>query len=221
MTCNLSPRLGRMPTEANTMSTKTYSVPAEAGDATDRTLLHRLKSGEGDAASALYMRYVEHLRALAARQSSPALAARIEPDDIVQSVFRTFFRRAARDQYDIPEGEDLWKLLLVIALHKIRNAAAFHTAAKRDVRQTVAGGAGGLADWAGSTPDETGLAALRIVIDEALADAPESSKEIVRLRIEGHEVADIAAAAGRSKRSVERVLQQFRDHLKGLLDEDD
>ena len=43
--------------------------------------------------------------------------------------------------------------------------------------------------------------------------------EQVRLRIDGHEVADIAAHTGRSKRSVERVLQQFRDQLQGLLDD--
>jgi RNA polymerase sigma-70 factor (ECF subfamily) len=186
---------------------------------TDHSLLLRVKAGHDGAATALYLRYAGHLRALAARQSSPALSARMDPDDIVQSVFRTFFRRVAKDQYDVPRGDDLWKLFLVIALHKIRNAAAHHKAAKRDVRQTVhVGDVKPVAEAVG-TPDDTDLAVLRMVIEEILTALPESSRPIVQLRIEGHEVADIADRTGRSKRSVERVLQQFRDQLRGLLDE--
>lgn len=193
--------------------------PDDLAQMTDHSLLEKLKCGHESAATALYQRYAAHLRALTARQSSAALAARMDPDDIVQSVFRTFFRRATNDQYEVPRGEDLWKLFLVIALNKIRNAAAHHTAAKRDVRQTVhlgdAPGTGGLA----VTPDDTDTTALRIVIDEAIAALPESSREMVRMRIDGHEVAAIAARTARSKRSVERVLQQFRDQLQGLLDD--
>jgi RNA polymerase sigma-70 factor, ECF subfamily len=188
-------------------------------DATDHSLLRRVRAGEQDAATALYLRYAEHLRSLAAAQTSPALATRVDPDDIVQSVFRTFFRRVGEDQYDVPAGDDLWRLFLVIALHKIRNAATHHRAAKRDVRQTVHIG-DEAARVAGATADQTGEAVLRMVIDDALARLPDGTRRIVELRVEGFEVAEIADRVGRSKRSVERVLQQFRDELKGLLDED-
>lgn len=192
------------------------NTPPEPG-ATDDSLLRRVRAGEQDAATALYLRYADHLRALAARQSSPALAARLDPDDIVQSVFRTFFRRVGDGQYDVPAGDDLWRLFLVIALHKIRNAAAHHTAAKRDVRQTVGVGDAGRGAEAA---DETGLAVLRMVIDDTLARLPDGTRRIVELRVEGYEVAEIADRVGRSKRSVERVLQQFRDELARSLDED-
>ncbi len=193
--------------------------PDVPDDMTDHSLLRRLKDGHESAATTLYHRYAGHLRALAARQSSAALSARMDPDDIVQSVFRTFFRRVVTDQYDVPRGDDLWKLFLVIALHKIRNAAVHHKAAKRDVRQTVhVGDVKPVAEAVG-TPDDVDVATLRMVIDDTLAALPESSRAIVRLRIDGHEVADIADQTGRSKRSVERVLQQFRDQLRGLLDE--
>ena len=36
--------------------------------------------------------------------------------------------------YDVPPGEELWGLLLVIALNKIRTEETFHRAGKRDVR---------------------------------------------------------------------------------------
>src|SRR4051812_44816665 len=80
---------------------------------TDRSLLLRLQMGRPDAPTQLYLRYAQRLHALAQKQSSPELARRLEPDDIVQSVFRTFFRRAAAGQYEVPEGEEIWKLLLV------------------------------------------------------------------------------------------------------------
>jgi RNA polymerase sigma-70 factor (ECF subfamily) len=186
---------------------------------TDHSLLRRVRAGEQDAATALYLRYADHLRALAARQTSSTLAARVDPDDIVQSVFRTFFRRVGTSGYDVPAGDDLWRLFLVIALRKIRNAAAHHTAAKRDVRQTVSvRDASHQVESAGG--DGTGLAVLRMVIDETLARLPEGTRRIIELQVEGNEVADIANRVGRSKRSVERVLQQFRGELTRSLDED-
>ena len=60
-------------------------------------------------------------------------------EDIVQSVFGSFFRRLGQGFYDVPEGDELWKLLLVIALHKIRKKAAYHHAAKRDRHRTIGG----------------------------------------------------------------------------------
>ncbi len=204
------------------MSAETSGSDPAPDAATDHSLLAQLKAGEPAAADALYRRYADHLRALAKTQSGAALSARMDPDDIVQSVFRTFFRRAAADGYDVPRGDDLWRLFLVIALNKIRNAAAHHRAAKRDVRQTVHLGdmpAGGLGNN-GDTPDGTDETLLRMVVAEALDALPESGREIVRLRIDGHEVADIADRTGRSKRSVERVLQQFRDQLGVLLEDD-
>src|SRR3954447_25024565 len=97
----------------------------------DRSLLRRLQHGQADASTELYLRYAERLLALAAAQSSPELARRVDPEDIVQSVFRTFSRRASLGHYTVPDGEEIWKLLLVIALNKVRAVGAFHRAAKR------------------------------------------------------------------------------------------
>jgi RNA polymerase sigma-70 factor (ECF subfamily) len=198
--------------------------PGQAGptatDPSDRSLLRRFRGGQPDAATELYLRYAERLRTLTAGQCAPDLAPRVDPDDIVQSVFRTFFRRAARGQYDVPEGEDLWKLFLVIALHKIRSAATFHRAAKRDVRATVIGLSGAPAGQHLAAPDETALATLRMVIDDLLGALPPSLRAIVELRVEGHEVGEIARRTQRSRRSVERALQEFRTRLSPLVRED-
>jgi len=53
------------------------------------------------------------LRTLIRSRCSSQLARRLDADDIVQSVFRRFFARVARGDYDVPPGEELWGLLLV------------------------------------------------------------------------------------------------------------
>ena len=195
------------------------AVPTGAAPS-DRSLLRRFRGGQPDAATELYLRYAERLRALADKQCAPDLAPRLDPDDIVQSVFRTFFRRAAGGQYDVPEGEDLWNLFTIIALHKIRSAATYHRAAKRDVRASATPLTDPSTEQPLAAPDELALAALRMVIDDLRGALPPSMRPIIQLRIEGHRVEEIAQRTRRSRRSVERALQEFRARLRLLIRED-
>jgi RNA polymerase sigma-70 factor, ECF subfamily len=190
-------------------------------EASDRSLVRRFRHGQADAPTQLYLRYAARLHALATKQTSADLARRVDPEDIVQSVFRTFFRRLAVGNYDVPDGDEIWKLLLVIALNKIRSAGSYHKAAKRDVRRTH-GGEAFDADLGGVTgEDEVAMTLLRLVVDDVLTTLPEGHRKIVESRIEGREVAEIAAVVGRSKRSVERILQEFRSRLGALIQEVD
>lgn len=191
------------------------SMPED--ESSDRSLLRRFRNGQADASTQLYLRYANRLEALAARRSSPELGRRLDPEDIVQTVFRTFFRRVAECNYDVPDGEEIWKLLLVIALNKIRDAGAHHKAAKRDVRRTSSGEANELAIQNAAGKDEAALAVLRMVVDDVLEDLPESHRRMIELRIDGHEIAEISREVGRSKRSVERVLQDFRLRISELI----
>jgi RNA polymerase sigma-70 factor, ECF subfamily len=188
-------------------------------ESSDRSLLWRFRHGQADASTRLYLRYAERLQALAARQTSNELGRRVDPEDIVQTVFRTFFRRVAEGNYDVPDGEEIWNLLLVIALNKIRGAWVHHKAAKRDVRRTGTGEANELAIRNAAGKDEAALAVLRMVVDEVLEGLQESHRRMIELRIEGHEVAEISRDVGRSKRSVERVLQDFRRRMGELIHE--
>ncbi len=185
--------------------------------ATDKSLLRRYRRGDDDAATELYLRYADRLRALATGQTSAQLQQRVDADDMVQSVFRTFFRRAAIGQYDIPEGDELWKLLLVIGLNKIRYAGIFHRADKRDVTKTTSADQLQFTLTTQRGGDEVALNVLRLTIDEMLEPLPDIVREIVQQRIAGHEINDISQATGRSKRSVERILQEFRQKLGELV----
>src|SRR3954462_2301268 len=137
----------------------------------DRSLLRRLRGGSEDAATQLYRRYAHRLRALARANTSAHLARRVDAEDIVQSVFRIFFTAASQGLYDVPAGEDLWKLLLVIALNKIRAEGVFHRAAKRDARANPE------LDPPDTGPepaddDEFATSFLRLVVNDTLENLP-------------------------------------------------
>lgn len=187
---------------------------------TDGSLLRRFQSGEKDAATHLYLKYAKRLQGLARTQSSYDLARRVDAEDIVQSVFRTFFRRAKEGHYQIPDGEELWRLLLVITLNKVRSLGVYHQAAKRDVRRTSDAeniqSINNIEDW----KDESALTVLKSVIDDVLKKLSPLQQEMVKLRIDGFEISEIAKRVQRSKRSVERSLQGFRESLRKMIEED-
>jgi RNA polymerase sigma-70 factor (ECF subfamily) len=177
----------------------------------DDTLLRRYQTGDETAATALYLRYASRLRALAREYCTASFSGRFDADDIVQSVFRAFFHGARRRGYTVPPSGELWGLLMVLALNKIRNLVSHHRAGKRSVHQTIP-----LTDQnchPALAADDSAAAFLRLVLDEHLAALPQSNRVIIRLRIEGYAVHEIAEQTGRSRRTVERVLQDFRARL--------
>lgn len=183
----------------------------------DRSLLVRLQQGSEDAATQLYRRYAQRLRALAQAQCSAELAQQVEADDIVQSVFGSFFRGASQGYYNLPDGEELWRLFLVIALNKIRSRVRFHRAGKRDARRTLDGASYDVSLETLAAEDEAAGAFLHLCMEDALQQLPPAHQQAIRLRVEGHEVSDIAAQMGRSLRSTERLLQEARQRLAVLL----
>jgi RNA polymerase sigma-70 factor (ECF subfamily) len=195
----------------------TAATPLPTRISSDKSLLRLIREGNEDAAAKLYGRYAGRLRALIRSRCSAELARRLEPDDIVQSVFRRFFLHARQGDYDVPASEELWGLFLVIALNKLRAEESFFRAEKRDIGRTR-DVADPEADGVRAGCDENAEAVLRFTIDETLATLPPTHRPLVEYRIQGHEVAEIARLSGRSKRSVERVLQEFRQRLRAQLE---
>jgi RNA polymerase sigma-70 factor (ECF subfamily) len=185
----------------------------------DHILLERFRDGEEDAATKLFLKYGTRLRAFAKAKTSDQLASRFDPEDVVQSVFRTFFRRAANGLYDVPDGDELWQLLLVIALNKIRDLAVHHRALKRDVTRTEGGNDQSMAA-ANAGVKKSSIEVLKVVLEDFLESLPAKQSSVARLRMEGYQVEEIAEATKQSKRTVERVLNQLRKNLLTKMDFD-
>jgi RNA polymerase sigma-70 factor (ECF subfamily) len=186
-------------------------TPAPAGDtpAGDRTLVRYIRGGDEAAAGELYRRYAARLLKVVADRCSPAYAARFDPDDIVQSVFRALYQGVKTRFYDAPEDGELWGLLFVLTVNRVRDEVAYHAAARRSVHRT----AGGPDPDALLTRDQTAATLLRLQVEEYLAGQPDDEREVVGLRMTGHSVAEIASRTGRARRTVERILQNARAQL--------
>lgn len=144
------------------------------------------------------------------------MASRIDPEGIVQSVFRTFFRRVSNGQYDVADGDDLWNLLLVISLNKLRKEATKQKTAKRNINKTHALLESDEDKAAGN--DDEAFLILKMTVEEILNTLSVGEREIVEMRIAGHDINRIAEKSNRAKRSVERILQAFRKRLKGAIE---
>jgi RNA polymerase sigma-70 factor (ECF subfamily) len=144
------------------------------------------------------------------------MARRLDADDIVQSVFCAFFQAVRRGYYDVPDGEDLWRLIVVIALNKVRAKKIFHQAARRDIRRT----APAYCLESQKQPGEVSGRFLRSAFEEALEQLSGMERDLAELLIQGYRVTEIASKVGRSKRTVERNLQTVRQKLSRLLEKE-
>jgi RNA polymerase sigma-70 factor (ECF subfamily) len=177
----------------------------------------RLRRGDPAAADAVFARYAEQLVKVAEKHLSRKLAARIDGEDVVQSVFRTFFRRAAAGQFRIDTSAQLWQLLVRITILKTRAKARFHTAGVRNASAEVGGDADEfLAREAGGEPGPDEAAELVDQINALLAGLPAEFARVLELRLSGDSVSDVATHLGLSRQSVYRMLDLLRDRLTAL-----
>jgi RNA polymerase sigma factor (sigma-70 family) len=176
-------------------------------------LVARLRGGDAEAAEAIFVRYAQRLTGLAEQQLSRKLAARLDGADVVQSVFRTFFRRSAAGEFRIDSSAELWRLLVRITLQKARAYGRRHTAQVRDVSGEAPGGAALLHQAVAHEPGPAEAAALVDQIQQLLRGLPVLYCDLLQLRLEGCSVSDTAARLGVSRRTVYRGLHLLQQRL--------
>jgi RNA polymerase sigma factor (sigma-70 family) len=191
-----------------------------ADDADFAERMARLRAGDSDAAADLFHRFAGRLAALAARRLGPFAKGKLDPEDVIQSVFKSFFRRQADGRLS-PEGwGGLWVLLTRITLHKCGHKLTYLRAARRDVRRESALPAPDLSDpsWqaVASDPTPSQAAILTETIEQIAGEFEEYHRDIFRLALEGNTVAEIAASVKVTERTVQRVLKRVRERLEAL-----
>ena len=173
-------------------------------------LATRLQADDPSAARAVVARFAGRLIALAAQRLGHRLAGKEDPEDAVQSALRSFFTRFRAGQFDVPNWNSLWGLLATITLRKCENRLVHYRAARRDLARESA-----LPDHADldrdPTPDEA--ATLADTLGTLLATLSPRDREILSRHLAGDEPPAIAAAVGRSERTVRRALELVRLRL--------
>jgi RNA polymerase sigma-70 factor (ECF subfamily) len=183
--------------------------------------VRRLGAGDADASEQLFAQYATRLVRLAERHLSAEVAARADAEDVVQSVFRTFFRRHARGEFRIDSSAELWRLLVTITLREVRSQARRHTAGIRDVSAEVRDAESPLAGALSREPGPEEASVLMEEIDALLRGLPERYAEILSLRLEGYSVAEIATRLALCRQTVYRALELFQQRLKASSGGDD
>ncbi len=179
-------------------------------------LVQRLKAGDQQAAGEIFSRYANRLIALARSRLESRLRQKVDPEDVVQSVFRSFFCRHANGQFLLADSGSLWSLLVVMTLHKCGRQVEHFFAARRDVNreQAIASARSSIRTTVHSnepTPSEAAILSDTVVwLMEPLKP---QEREMFSLRLQGYTIAEISAQVGRSERTVERLM----NHLRSLV----
>ncbi len=186
-------------------------------------LMGRLRSGEDAAAREVFVRFAARLAGLARRHLDARLAVKVDPEDVVQSAYKSFFLRQRGGELDVGNWDGLWGVLTLITLRKCADRAAYYRAGKRDVAREIAGGASGdsspsVADLAidrEPQPDEAaGLAETVEALFRSIDDSDE--RAILELSLQGYSTTEISEKLGRAERSVRRLRERVRKRLERM-----
>ena len=187
-----------------------------ACEVSDHSLMRRLRLGSEGAATQIYLRYGHRLRALPGRNRLASWPAASTPTKSCNQFSAVFSAGPARGITTFPPekscGGCFWSSLLTRFEPRgptIRPPSAGPINAPRQR----------LMRHAAANDDVAAFTCLKLTIDEALEALPKGHRDLVLLRMEGYDVAEIAERLGRSRRTVERMLQYARKSLSGRLNE--
>ena len=176
--------------------------------------IRRWGAGDARAAEQLFERYAQRLTHVAEQHLSRKLAGREDGEDVVQSVFRTFFRRSADGQFQIDSSAQLWRLLVKITLQKVRTRGRYHTAQKRSAAaETRPEEDSWVVETLAREPDPAEAAELVDLMEAMLADVPPLYGRVLELRLQGMAPADVARELNISRNTVYRALELFKQRL--------
>ncbi len=184
-------------------------------------LMNRLRAGDNEAANRIFELYAQRLIALARTRLDALTRRKVDPEDVLQSVFKSFFLRHANGKFDLANWDSLWGMLVVITLRKCgRNVKYFHAARRAVQREIEAQPAPDDSDpgWEAvahePTPDEAAM--LAETVQDLMKTLDERERQVVTLRLQGYSTREISAQVGRTERTVHRLMAQATRKLDRL-----
>jgi RNA polymerase sigma factor (sigma-70 family) len=201
--------------------------PSTEGDGTQAgwtslILLERFRGGDDSAAEALFARYFERLTLLARSRLSPRVARRTDPEDIVLSVYRSFFVGVREGRFTLGRGGDLWRLLASITKHKLLRQVRYESADRRSVDRECSLDQVDEGTFPRHAPDPTPEEALALAdeLERVFAQLDPFGRRVFELRLQGTPIEAIAQDTGRAERSIRRMLARIRILLAGRFADD-
>jgi RNA polymerase sigma-70 factor (ECF subfamily) len=184
----------------------------------------RLRAGDQPAAAEVFHRFAERLIALARTRLDRRLRQKVDPEDILQSVYQSFFRRHIQGDFELADWDSLWSLLTVLTVRKCGRWTERFRAECRDVnRERSLAALHESTGWDALTrePTPAEAAVLTDTVEHLLHHLEERDRAIVSLTLQGYPVPDVAHQLGRPERTVFRVLERVKKRLRRLEASDD
>ncbi len=190
-----------------------------------RNWSRRWRVGDEQAATILHERYLGRLLNLVGRNLADKFSSRLDADDVVQSVFRSIFRLTREGRFEFEGDGDFWKLLLTMALNKVRNTVRHHQAGKRDpgleaVSTSADGMDGYIVNRLSSQPTIQEIVSFADMFEQLLRRLDSDQQLLIQYRIEGYTQKEIAEKLGVDERTVRRMFTSIRNRGAELLDDD-
>ncbi|HVA51319.1 MAG TPA: RNA polymerase sigma factor [Pirellulales bacterium] len=190
-----------------------------------QALLERVKSGDQEAGRLLFERFTRRLIGLARTRLDSAVGGRVDPEDVVQSAYKSFFVRLSRGDFQLDDWGNAWGVLTTITLRKCGHRIEYLRAACRNIALEAASPASpddSVAAWEpiarGPTPAEA--ISLAELVERLLDGLDARDRQIELLRLQGFTEQEIAVQVGRTDRTVRNVLARTRARLERLLDDE-
>src|SRR5262249_34118984 len=162
----------------------------------------------------------ELLIALALRHIDAGLRHKVDPEDVVQSVYKRFFFRYGAGNLDVVNWNSLWGLLSLIAVRKCAERAAYHRAECRDAARELSPPQGEkAAPWLepfGREPTPLEAAVLSETVEQLFAGLDEEERPILELSLQGYTTREISERLGRAERTVRLLREGVRHRLERM-----
>ena len=178
----------------------------------------RLVAGEDRAARELFERFSGRLVALARSRMTPRLREKVDPEDVAQSVFKSFFARQSEGQIELINWDSLWGLLALFTVRKCARRAEHFQADRRDFGREVAiasGSSESSSDWqiASSEPTAEQAAILSETVAQLMTTLTDREREMLTQCLQGYTPEEVAESVSCSARTVRRLLERVRNQL--------
>jgi RNA polymerase sigma-70 factor (ECF subfamily) len=171
------------------------------------SVLEKLSSGDPAAAERVFVAYEPYLRMVVRRRLPARLRAKFDSVDIVQSVWADLLRRFRHDGRRFTDEAHLRAFLVKLTRHRFIDRIRRHrTAAAREHRLGELTPAD---EPLSPLPSPSELAQADELGQRILALCAPADRPIVRLRMRGIPVAEIATRTGLHVGSVHRILQNL------------
>jgi RNA polymerase sigma-70 factor (ECF subfamily) len=182
-------------------------------------LLARFRVRDETAAAELCQRFTNRLIALARSHLDSWVRRKVDPEDVVQSVYRSFFTRLDAGQFDFASWNELWGLLTVITVRKCVNRAEHFRTQGRDAAREVNAELDSRCQPVDPEPTPEEALLLTETVEQVMRGLDADDREIVALSLQGYTVREISDQVGRAERTVRWVRQGVRKRLEKMHDE--